>query len=78
MGISVRHLSRVFEPEGLTPARYVMDRRLTRAKTDLADPASSQATVAEIAHRYGFASQAHFTRVFGERFGRTPGAVRPR
>lgn len=78
LGISVRHLSRVFEPEGTTPVRYVMDRRLTRARADLADPASAAATVAEIAHRHGFASQAHFTRVFRERFGTTPGAIRPR
>lgn len=78
LGISVRHLSRVFEPEGLTPARYVLDRRLTKANADLADPASARTTVAEIAHRHGFTSQAHFTRVFRERFGRTPGAARPR
>ncbi|MFB4312355.1 helix-turn-helix domain-containing protein [Actinomadura sp. GTD37] len=78
LGISVRHLSRVFEPEGLTPARYVLDRLLTRANAELADPESARTTVAEIAHRHGFASQAHFTRVFRERFGRTPGAARPR
>ncbi|MGP4029102.1 helix-turn-helix domain-containing protein [Actinomadura sp. 3N407] len=77
LGISVRHLSRVFEPEGLTPARYVMQRRLTKAKEDLADPTASHTTVAEIAHRHGFADQAHFTRVFRERFGCTPGAARP-
>ncbi len=72
LGISVRHLSRVFEPEGLTPSRYVMDRRLTRARNELADPASAHVTVAEIAHRLGFVSQPHFTRVFRERFDRTP------
>lgn len=76
LGISVRHLSRIFEPEGLAPFRYVMDRRLTKARNELADPASAHTTVAEIAHRHGFASQAHFTRVFRERFGRTPGAAR--
>lgn len=78
LGISVRHLSRVFEPEGLTPGRYVMDRRLSKANTDLSDPVMARTTVAEIAHRHGFASQAHFTRVFRERFGRTPGAARAR
>lgn len=77
LGISVRHLSRVFEPEGLTPARYVLDRRLTKAGEELADPAVIRTTVAEIAHRHGFASQAHFTRVFRDRFGCTPGATRP-
>jgi AraC-like DNA-binding protein len=53
-----------------------MDRRLTKARNELADPPSARATVTEIAHRHGFVSQAHFTRVFRERFGRTPGAGR--
>ncbi|NKZ03395.1 hypothetical protein HGB48_06490 [Actinomadura latina] len=28
-------------------------------------------------HCHGFTSQAHFTRVFRERFGRMPGEARP-
>ncbi|MGI5452466.1 helix-turn-helix domain-containing protein [Streptomyces sp. CA-249302] len=77
LGISTRHLSRVFRPSGATPARHILDRRLTEARDQLADPASRHLTVAEIAHRWGFASQAHFTRVFRDRYGRTPGEVRP-
>jgi AraC-like DNA-binding protein len=76
LGISVRHLSRVFKPEGLTPARYILDRRLTRAQ--LRDPASHRTTIADIAHRWGFTSQAHFTRTFRGRFDQTPGEARTR
>ncbi|MEU6139451.1 helix-turn-helix domain-containing protein [Streptomyces sp. NPDC047081] len=76
LGVSTRHLSRVFRPSGVTPARHILDRRLTEAHEHLADPASRHLTVAEIAHHWGFASQAHFTRVFRERFGRTPGEIR--
>ncbi|MFI0356778.1 helix-turn-helix domain-containing protein [Actinomadura sp. 9N407] len=77
LGISVRHLSRVFAPEDLTPARYILDRRLTRARDQLRDPASRRTTIADIAHRWGFTSQSHFTRAFRARFDQTPGAARP-
>ncbi|WP_257039997.1 helix-turn-helix transcriptional regulator [Streptomyces sp. TLI_55] len=73
-----RHLSRVFAPTGVTPARHILEQRLARAHEQLGDPGSRQLTVAEIAHRWGFAGQAHFTRVYRGRYGRTPGAARPR
>ncbi|WP_340376705.1 helix-turn-helix domain-containing protein [Streptomyces sp. SS7] len=77
IGISVRHLSRVFRPTGVSPSRHILELRLDKAREELADPASHHLTIAEIAHRWGFASQAHFTRVFRSRFGRTPGESRP-
>ncbi|MDX2602075.1 helix-turn-helix domain-containing protein [Streptomyces caniscabiei] len=77
IGVSARHLSRVFRDSGVTPARYILDRRLARAREQLTDPGSRHLTVAEIAHRWGFASQAHFTRVFRAHYGRTPGETRP-
>ncbi|MDX3726598.1 helix-turn-helix transcriptional regulator [Streptomyces caniscabiei] len=77
IGVSARHLSRVFRDSGVTPARYILDRRLARAREQLADPGSRHLTVAEIAHRWGFASQAHFTRVFRAHYGRPPGETRP-
>ncbi|OKI02087.1 AraC family transcriptional regulator [Streptomyces sp. CB02923] len=77
LGISTRQLSRDFRQAGLSPSRHILERRLARARQQLADPASAWLTVADIAHRWGFASQPHFTRVFREHFGRTPGEVRP-
>ncbi|MEU7042054.1 helix-turn-helix domain-containing protein [Streptomyces varsoviensis] len=77
VGVSARQLSRIFEPSGVSPARRILELRLARAREQLADDGSRRLTVAEIAHRWGFASQAHFTRVFGDRFGHTPGAIRP-
>ncbi|MBE8471851.1 helix-turn-helix domain-containing protein [Streptomyces justiciae] len=76
--VSPRHLSRVFAPSGVSPARYILEQRLARAHEQLGDPGSRHMTVAEIAHRWGFAGQAHFTRVYRGRYGRTPGAARPR
>lgn len=76
LGVSSRHLSRVFQPSGVTPARHILDRRLAEAHAQLTDPDSRHRTIAEIAHDWGFASQSHFTRVFRDRYGRTPGEVR--
>ncbi|GAB2916687.1 helix-turn-helix domain-containing protein [Streptomyces heilongjiangensis] len=77
IGVSARHLSRVFQPTGVSPSRYILEQRLDKARQMLADPGSRHLTIAEVAHHWGFASQAHFTRVFRSRFGRTPGEARP-
>lgn len=77
IGVSTRHLSRVFQPTGVSPSRHILEQRLVKAHEELADPGFRHQTVAEVAHRWGFASQAHFTRVFRSRFGRTPGETRP-
>jgi AraC-like DNA-binding protein len=74
VGISVSHFSRsFFHSVGLTPHRYVMRRRLTRAhdllaRTDLA--------VAEVALATGFADQSHFCRRFREFTGLPPRSFR--
>ncbi|WP_314173836.1 helix-turn-helix domain-containing protein [Streptomyces winkii] len=77
VGVSTRHLSRIFEPTGVSPSRHILEQRLVKAREQLTCTGSSDLTVAEVSHHWGFASQAHFTRVFRERFGRTPGEVRP-
>ncbi|MFI0467290.1 helix-turn-helix domain-containing protein [Saccharopolyspora sp. 5N102] len=76
-GMSVRHLGRLFAAEGDSPARYLQRRRLERARRELADPAARHRTIADIAHRWGFASHAHFTRVFQTEFGHPPSEIRP-
>ena len=74
VGISVSHFSRSFvHSVGLTPHRYVMRRRLTRAhdllvQTDLA--------MAEVALATGFADQSHFCRRFREFTGLPPRSFR--
>ncbi|MFF7524304.1 helix-turn-helix domain-containing protein [Streptomyces pseudovenezuelae] len=77
IGVSARHLSRIFQPTGVSPSRYILEQRLGKARQVLADPGSRHLTIAEVAHCWGFASQAHFTRVFRSHFGRTPGETRP-
>ena len=70
--LSPFHLSREFRRvTGETIHRYVMRRRLERAR-DLLRQAESP--IAEIAQGLGFADQSHLTRLFRARFGMTPAA----
>ncbi|MGW7243544.1 AraC family transcriptional regulator [Streptomyces sp. NPDC054804] len=67
IGISERHLSRVFAAGGTSVPRYLLHRRLERARTLLST--GGEATVAEVAARCGFVSAAHFSHRFKERYG---------
>ncbi len=74
MGISERHLSRIFSESGTGIARAILERRLDLARRMLGQPGSPSA--GEVAMHCGFSSQAHFTRVFRERFEETPAQFR--
>jgi AraC-like DNA-binding protein len=76
VGVTPRHLNRAFAAEGTTVAQYVQGRRLDSARVDLAAASMAGHRIADIACRWGFASQAHFTRLFRARFGCTPSDVR--
>jgi AraC-like DNA-binding protein len=73
--VSLRALYQLFERRGETVSGYIRRRRLARARAELArrGPAT---TVAEIAHRWGFADQAAFGRAFRRQYGCPPSAVR--
>lgn len=73
-GVSTGHLFRIFRTEyGCSPARALELVRLARAATLLQ---RSNATLAEIAHRCGFANPYHFSRRFAAVYGLPPGAYR--
>jgi AraC-like DNA-binding protein len=73
IGISERHLSRVFAAGGTTVPRHVLSRRLELAYAMLAGPGL---TVTEVAARCGFTSATYFSHVFRARFGLRAGEVR--
>jgi AraC-like DNA-binding protein len=77
VGVSTRYLHRLFAERGETFGGWLLGRRLAGAQRELADPAFAHLTVTEIALRWGFRSPSHFGRVFRERFGSVPSAVRP-
>lgn len=76
VGVSTRHLNRLLARDGRTLGELITAERLDAAHRDLLDPACQHLRVADIAARWGFSSQAHFTRAFRRAFATTPGRVR--
>lgn len=75
-GYSLDHFARLFKATfGLPPHRYVLDCRVSAAREYLAKDSVS---LAEVAMRCGFATQAHFNGVFKLRTGIAPGEFRRR
>lgn len=73
-GISPSHFARKFrQSTGLSVARFVNRRRVAAAMPLLR---ADDAPVATIARHLGFASQSHFTRIFGGLTGMTPARFR--
>lgn len=68
IGYSERHLSRLFAKSGQSVPQAVLTARLDAARRMLTEPI----TLAEVAARNGFVSQAHFSRTYKARFGVTP------
>jgi transcriptional regulator GlxA family with amidase domain len=75
-GLSTSYFSRAFKQSfGMPPHRYVMMRRLAAA-TELIRKTSKP--LAQVAIEIGFSDQSHFTRIFTQMTGETPGALRRR
>ena len=69
-GLSRSHFARAFKKSiGMPPHRWLMERRLERARELLS---SSKLSLAEIADLCGFADQSHFTRSFSAATGIVP------
>ena len=74
IGYSKSHFLRMFRATtGMTPHRYVLSRRVERARQLLEQV---ELSVAEVAFRCGFSSQAHLTFAFRNEFGITPAEYR--
>jgi len=73
-GVSLFHFARTFtRAMGVSPNRYVSRLRLEQA---MADAAAGKLSLAQIAFKSGFSSQASFTRAFRRATGITPGEYR--
>ena len=70
-GVHPSHLLRTFRRHhGTTVAAFARRRRLERARAEIA---TSPRPLSAIALDCGFADQSHFTRLFRQAFGETPG-----
>lgn len=76
LNCSKRHLYNAFATENDTPAQYILRRRLQGAMRELADPAQAHRTITDIALGWGFASSAHFSKVFRAHAGVAPSDFR--
>jgi AraC family transcriptional regulator len=73
-GLSTFHFARMFTlAVGISPNRYVSRLRLEQA---MADVAAGKLSLAQIAFKSGFSSQANFTRAFRRATGITPSEYR--
>jgi len=74
IGMSRSHFSRTFRKSTqLTPHRYVMWRRLTRAR-ELVE--ASDVRLSDIALETGFSDQSHLCRYFSQWIGISPSELR--
>ena len=73
-GLTVSQFSRAFKRStGLSPYRYVVERRVDRARRLLVETSNS---LAEVAYSAGFSSQSHMIDTFRRHLGTTPGRYR--
>lgn len=70
LGISVRQLHLLFKPTGTTFSRYVLARRLEKARTALAE--DRRRKIIEVAYSCGIESLSVFYRGFRDAYGMTP------
>lgn len=75
-GVGARRFTTLFAAEtGWSPHRYLVNRRIERAKSLMLD---TRLTLAEIGVAVGFADPAQFSRVFRQHTGESPRAYRRR
>jgi AraC-like DNA-binding protein len=69
--ISVRHLYNVLAQAGVSLGTWIRTQRLENCRADLAQP-SETATIAAVAHRWGFTDASSFGRLFRTAYGLSP------
>jgi AraC-like DNA-binding protein len=76
--VTPRHVQMLFESDGTTFSRFLLDQRLTRAHRMFRNPLLAERTISTIAYEVGFGDLSHFNRAFRRRYGETPSDVRAR
>lgn len=76
LGVGARYLQRLFEEDGSTFCKFVLEKRLARAHRMLSEPVFSPRAVSTIAYDVGFGDLSYFHRSFRKHYGTTPLGVR--
>lgn len=76
IGVSTRHLHRLFSSKKCTVTEWIRERRLEKCRIDLSEAVG--ASITDIAFRWGFSDSAHFSRIFKNKFGVSPREYRER
>lgn len=72
VGISSRYLSDIFAAEGMSPMRWVRQRRLEMCRMELERRGAGQQLICEVAYSMGFTNVSSFNRAFKAQFGLSP------
>ena len=76
-GVSERSIQKLFSREGRTFSRYVLERRLERARLLIAQPGQGT-PIHQVAYGSGFNDLSYFNRAFRKRYGVRPSDLRDR
>jgi AraC-like DNA-binding protein len=76
LGVTPRYVQQLFERDGTSFSRYVLEQRLLCAYRLLRNPGGRRRDITQVALDAGFGDLSYFNRRFRERFGTTPSAVR--
>lgn len=76
--VSPRYIHKLFENQDEPVSRYILRRRLEATHRSLTDAGQGAKTISAIAYEWGFSNTTHFARVFRERYGAAPSALRRR
>jgi AraC-like DNA-binding protein len=78
LNVSVRHLRRIFATRHRSVTEWIWTQRLDRAQENLIARSARSHSIGEVALRWAFANQAHFSRRFKAHYGVTPSEYRRR
>lgn len=76
IGVSLRHLYRLFINDQTSVNKFIQIRRLERIKCELKDLKNNKLSITEIAFKWGFGDSAHFSKTFKKVYGISPSQFR--
>lgn len=72
IGVSLRHLYRLFETQNQSVNKYIQMKRLEKVYYELRDLKNNKLSITEIALKWGFSDSAHFSKIFKKYYGLSP------